>query len=218
MRKTKAIGFTAVFCLAMLMMPALGISAVKPAATTETDYSGYTAVEKSSLDDLKLLIAEGDKDTKLFVEQQIESLRRELKANDDANTKTLYEKVMFVEQELLYLSDPLRSNVPIIMCMLAVSAFILWLYGVDKTRNWMNARFYARKVIDLSNDKEKLIKKGQVFEAKVKEYEDAIKLHEANALALRRMAEQEKRRAIREKTTPTEIKMKDVFSDEHGVM
>jgi uncharacterized protein with PQ loop repeat len=216
MEKTKAIGFIAVFCVAMMMLPSIGLAATS--TSTDTDYSGYVAIKKEALDDLRLAIAEGDKDTKLFIEQKIEDLRRELKANDDANTRTLYEKHIFVEQEMLYLSDPLRSNITIIMFIIAVSSFMLWVYGIDKMKSWMNARLYARKVLDLSNDKEKLIKKAEVFEGKVKEYEEAIRMHEANALALRRMAEQEKRRAVRERATPSDVKMKDVFSGEQGVM
>jgi hypothetical protein len=183
------------------------------AYAAEADTSDLVAIKKQSIEDLKLLVAEENKDTRLFVEQQIEAIRRELIENDDANTGTVYERLISIEQLLIYLTDPLRIGIVIILFLISTVFFVLWLLAIDKTKRWMKSKMYAKKVLDLSHDKEKLKKKIDAFDQKVKDYERSEEEHLAREALLNAKLVEKKKEVSKEKA-PEQIKKKDVFSGE----
>lgn len=188
-------------------------------ASTTDDASNYITIEKGSLDALKVQIEQSDKNMQLYFEQQIETLKRELVTNQDTNTKTVYEKLMVIEQELVFLTDPVRLNILLFLFVLIISSGFLWLYAAGKTKDWMYRRLYARKVLDNAKEKGELQLKLNEYNAQIREYEEAIrrqtlKNKELAELIRRIPAAEEKRPEPRE----TAGKKKDIFSDEDGVM
>jgi hypothetical protein len=188
-------------------------------SATTIDTSDYVTIEKGSLDDLKVQIAQSDKDMRLYFEQQIETLKRELVTNQDTNTKTVYEKLMVIEQELVFLTDPVRLNILLFLFVIIISSGFLWLYAAGKTKDWMYRRLYARKVLDHAKEKGELQLKINEYNAQIKEYEDAIrrqtlKNKELAELIRRMPAAEEKRPEPKEAAG----KKKDVFSGEDGMV
>jgi len=188
-------------------------------SASTTDTSDYVTVDKGSLDALKIQIEQSDKNMQLYFEQQLETLRRELITNQDANTKVTYEKLMVVEQELIFLTDPVRLNILLFLFVISISAGFLWLYAAGKTKDWMYRRLYARKVLDHAKEKGELQLKLNEYNAQIKEYEDAIK---KQTLKNRELAELIRRMPVAEEKRPEQMeragKKKDVFSEEDGVM
>lgn len=140
------------------------------ATTDET--SDYIAIPKGSLDTIRQQIAETEKELKLYIEERTENVRRDMIDNDDKNTQTVYEKLKLMEQEMVFLNDPVRSNIIIFLFTIALFFGLLWLIAVNKTRDWLRKRVYANKVVTLVDETEKMKEKTMKLKALMDEMEE----------------------------------------------